>query len=367
MILGFRPAGSMMASMGLWAREGAWSAWKTQLILVLALAVGASAVSAREKIDVITLTNGDRVTGEIKKLDVGVLTVSTDTMGTVFIEWIWVAAIQSEQLFEVEEEGGERFFGTLQKGDGAAELEVMGLAGRSYVLPFNHVVRISTMEKRWLDRWSGYIDLGAAFASANAQEDLTVNAEATYSGEEFRLKNTFAGSSNDREDAVKTSRLDLASSFRRTLAKRWFWYTGLQFSRNEELELELRSSASGGAGRYVYQSSRAQWALYGGLSGIKEDYLGEEEEGWSAEAVLASDYQLYLFEGRETSFAASLAVLPSLTVSGRFRVEFSSSFRRKLVRDFTVAFSLVESYDSKPPEEAESSDTRFQATLGWTF
>jgi hypothetical protein len=37
------------------------------------------------------------------------------------------------------------------------------------------------------------------------------------------------------------------------------------------------------------------------------------------------------------------------------------------VRDFTVSFSLDESYDSAPPEGSESSDLVFRTTLGWSF
>ncbi len=322
---------------------------------------------ARDKSDVVTLVNGDRVTGEVKSLDLGVLTVSTDSLGTLSIEWVAVAALESEQLFEVEEQGGESFVGILRPGQGSGDLEVVDVEGGVHLLRTSDVVRIASLEKRWLERWGGHIDLGVTLASANRQEDLTVDAEATYLTESFRLQTTLTGSSSDRDEADKTSRVDLTSSFRRSLARRWFWFVGLQLSRNEELDLELRTTVSGGGGRYAFLSNRAQWSLYGGLSALRESYTGQESGEWSSEAVLASDYQLYLFEGKETSLAANLSLLPSLTVSGRYRGEFSSSFRRKMVRDFTIALTLAWSYDSKPPENSDSSDARVQTTLGWSF
>ena len=42
---------------------------------------------ARDKTDVVILKNGDRVTGEIKSLDRGKMSLSTDHMGTIQIEW----------------------------------------------------------------------------------------------------------------------------------------------------------------------------------------------------------------------------------------------------------------------------------------
>ena len=45
-----------------------------------------SHLEAREKTDVVILKNGDRITGEIKKLDRGKLKLKTDDMSTVYIE-----------------------------------------------------------------------------------------------------------------------------------------------------------------------------------------------------------------------------------------------------------------------------------------
>ncbi len=143
--------------------------------------------------------------------------------------------------------------------------------------------------------------------------------------------------------------------------------TQLQFTRNEELNLALRSSATGGYGRYLMQTPRSQLSAAAGVSAVRENYYGESAGEWSGELVLAGSYRLFVFEGRETTLTTTLQILPSLTVSGRYRVEFASSFRRKLVRDFTIAFTLEESYDSKPPEDSQSSDLRFRTTLGWSF
>ena len=40
-----------------------------------------------QKTDVITLKNGDKITGELKELQTGLLELSTDNMSTIYIEW----------------------------------------------------------------------------------------------------------------------------------------------------------------------------------------------------------------------------------------------------------------------------------------
>src|SRR5262245_48847762 len=63
--------------------------------------------------DVVTLKNGDRLTGEIRQLERGKLTYKTDDLGTVSIEWDKVTSLQSIHLFEVELQTGQKYFGNL--------------------------------------------------------------------------------------------------------------------------------------------------------------------------------------------------------------------------------------------------------------
>jgi hypothetical protein len=219
---------------------------------------------------------------------------------------------------------------------------------------------------RW-QRWRGNIDVGASFATANNQRDLTLDAKSTYQTEDFRLRNTLSGSISDRDDATRTSWGTFVANYQGYLHNRWFWYSQLQFDRNEELDLDLRTTVSGGGGRYLVVTSRSQLYASVGLSAVQEIYAPEEEVEWSGELAFATDYELFLFQGRETSLTGYCSLMPSLSVSGRYRVEYAVSFQRKLVRSFTVSLNLNGSYDSMPPENSKASDTSFRISLGWSF
>lgn len=91
--------------------------------------LAAAGALAREKIDVITLVNGDRITGEIKQLDVGILTVSSDHVGTISVEWVAVVSVESTQLFEVILAGGDQLVGTFDPGPASGKLVVSGPEG----------------------------------------------------------------------------------------------------------------------------------------------------------------------------------------------------------------------------------------------
>ena len=147
----------------------------------------------------------------------------------------------------------------------------------------------------------------------------------------------------------------------------WFLYGSALFEHDEFADLDLRSTFSGGAGRYLVMTSRSELYLSAGLSALRETYSTEERGDWSSELALKGSYQLFLFQGRDTSLTSSISLLPSLSVSDRYRVEYAVSFMRKLVRDFTVSLNLNGSYDSVPPKDSKASDSSFRVSLGWTF
>ncbi len=71
------------------------------------LAVGCSTAGVRDtfaavKTDIVELVNGDRITCEIKKLDRGKLTVKTDGLGTLSIEWDDIQHISSKARYDVQ-------------------------------------------------------------------------------------------------------------------------------------------------------------------------------------------------------------------------------------------------------------------------
>ena len=63
-------------------------------ISILIFLLGYSPLFA-EKTDAVVLVNGDRITGDIKKLERGKLEFKTDDMGSVYIDWTKITKITS--------------------------------------------------------------------------------------------------------------------------------------------------------------------------------------------------------------------------------------------------------------------------------
>ena len=76
------------------------------LACVLLLACLDQAIAAKS--DVVTLINGNAVTGEIESLEFGVLKYSTDSMGTLTIDWEDIVSVTSDRHMQVELTDGRR-------------------------------------------------------------------------------------------------------------------------------------------------------------------------------------------------------------------------------------------------------------------
>ena len=61
--------------------------------ILLAGSIG-SPVWAHSRTDIVTLYNGDKITGEFKSMYGGIAELSTDALGTVKIEWNHIAHLQ---------------------------------------------------------------------------------------------------------------------------------------------------------------------------------------------------------------------------------------------------------------------------------
>ena len=72
---------------------------------------GPAAQRARD--EVVELSNGDRVTGEIKGLDRSQLTVRTLDLGTVHIRWQRVVRLNSNRTLEIELADSRRLQGSI--------------------------------------------------------------------------------------------------------------------------------------------------------------------------------------------------------------------------------------------------------------
>jgi len=323
--------------------------------------------TAAQKTDIVIMTNGDTLTCEIKELVRGRLRVSTDSMGTILVEWEDVRQVTSPSRFEVELATGERFIGSFRATPQPGRLSVAGDTGTT-VHGHASVVRITPMGDSWWSRVDGSLDLGFSFTKANEARQLTLSGEGTHRAERFGTRVTFSSLLTSQEGIDNTSRQVIGIQIQRFLPRRWLLAVLSQFQQNEELQLDLRSTFGAGAGRYLIQTNRTILSLLGGVSFTRERFTGPEPGASNAEALSILQFQTFTFDDPETDISATLVVIPSLTEAGRIRIDLDTRIRREILKDFYWNIGFFDNYDSEPPAAiAERNDYGLISSFGWTF
>jgi hypothetical protein len=339
-----------------------------RFLFVAALwACSTAALAQREKTDIVLLRNGDKVTGEIVSLQYGILQLSTDSMGTVNIEWPAIAAVESEYNFDIEIVGGDRHYGSIGTSEDGESLVVTSQEEQTSI-PLGDVTRLAELEGGFWQRVNGSLSVGFNYTHSSGISVGSISVASQYQGERVKASLNLSAIRTSSPDAETTEREQLSSAVQFIRDRPGFWVLLNSLERNEELGIKTRLQSGGALARYLHQSPDSEITVLSGVVFNQEWTIGEDESQQSLEGVLGGAWRVFRFSDPEVSLASSLFLYPSLTESGRYRGSLDTTLRRELISDLFFDVSLYYSYDTDPPAaDAEKNDYGIVTSLGYKF
>lgn len=319
-----------------------------------------------QKTDIVILTNGDRVTGEIKKLEAGLLQYKTDTMGTVQIEWRFIEQIITDKQQLIETVDGTRWLGKLQKPEEGDNVELITVRGPVEIEP-QDVVSAWPVQATFWDKVDLNVSLGYDYAKSTGITNFSASADFLYRTDQ-RLIDSSARTNITRQDgADDQNRQEVRFNYQRLLENQRFRSLLAGYEVNEAIGLDRRIYGGAAFGKYLRKTNRIWFTVGGGLIGSLEDTV-EGEAVESLEGVVSSRFRYFSYATPERVLDVSASVFPSLTESGRWRGDLRTTFRLELVTDLFWQMEFYGTYDSKPIDEgAEKSDYGVNTGLGYSF
>lgn len=337
------------------------------LFALAALLAIAPCAAAREKSDIITMDNGDRITGEIKSLQQGVLTVSTDNLGTLSIEWSHVARVESAFVYQLEMTSGAILLGSLAGAGAEPQLHVGGSDGQ--VARMNEIVRMTPIEERLLNRFEGSISAGISYSKGSDSRQTNLALDTTYYSDRYQANLSLSSiATDDGSEDDASVRDDLAFTYRRLRANRWYTAGLAEAQRNDELGLDLRVSMGGGIGRFLRQSQRTVLAVTGGLLVSREWIGGTDDAQTTLEGYMQFGYDYFVYDSPKVNLSSDFTVYPGVTEWGRVRSDVDITLKWELVKDLSWTLQFYGSYDNEPQAvDGSTSDYGFVTGLGYSF
>jgi hypothetical protein len=336
-----------------------------QATLVLFIMKGLDTTA--QKTDRIVLQNGNEITGEVKKLEYGKLTYSTNDLGTLSVNWEKVIFIRSNKIFEIKTSQGYLFIGNLeQTADTGVVLIRTGSAGTEVQL--HEITYIYPIKKSFFQRISGPVSIGAGYSKASDLLQVTFDGDLSYKGTKIYSGFTASSSFTRQYDSVFTQRQAYSLIAGKNFRKRW--YTGglVGFEQNTELDIQSRTYLGVQTGKSFIDNLSNNLNSSIAVLGTREIYYSEESSTNNIELFFDIKYKRYLYYSPKSDITTELQFLPSLTTWGRIRTNYSIALNQEIFSDFFWNLNFYIKFDNRPTEEdSETTDWGVTTGFGYTF
>ena len=337
--------------------------------IAVAVALGtlaAATAHAQGRTDVVTLGNGDRITGEVIKLERGQLEFKTDDAGTLYLEWDKLVSLVAARQVEVGTADGRWYLGTLVRG--ADRTLAVVTSGQTIALQMLEVTQITPIGRSFWSKLDGSIDVGFSYTRSSGVAQLNLNSDTIYRRPAFQGRLSASLTQTEQDDGSGgDDRASVDMSYIRYRWRQWFVGAAARFENNESLGIELRSQVGFVVGPRLVNSNRAQMAVGAGLA-VNDEQGVDVESTQNVEAVFLFTTSYYTYDRPKTTLDVSLQYYPSLSDPGRHRVQFDAGVKRELWKDFFVSLNGYNSYDNRPPNPtADTNDVGVVMSIGWSY
>ena len=331
----------------------------------------ATSLFGRDSSDVIVMTNGDHLTGEIKGLKAGVLYVSMKyILGTSSVQWSEVARLESKQLFLVKTQDGSVYTGTLNTANTPSgrpmEIEVAETPEQEVKIDRSRIVEMDVTSTKFVQRFNGSMNTGIIYSKGNQSTQYNIGAQVNYPRERWAAGASFNStlSASTGASASTRNQVDvLALHLMRW--NNWFYEGVGTYLQSSEQGILSQTSAGGGIGRYLKNTNLARIAVLAGLAGQNTQYQQNIASQNLTTALLVANLQFFRFN--KTNGDLNAVLLPVLSQPGRVKFNMNATYYVKLTGSLSWNVSIYGNWDNRPPNTLSGSDYGSSSGLSWTF
>ncbi len=351
-----------------------------KLILTSLLALVCLASSALA--DVVTLKNGDRVTGTLVTIKGGTLLLKSDILGNLSIPMAKVATYSVDKPVAVIIKGKQPVQGSLAltpSGDWQVktngQTQTIPAAQADTIMPADDYQKLVAASPKPWQAWKGSASLGESLQHGNQQSNTfttTIDAvrerPATPIFEDHTRSNfgvVALLSHADESDNSVTSHTMSANLREDFLFSPTLFVFGLaQLDHISTEGLYLRQTYGGGFGKDVLKTKHTTLSVIGGLTAQHEKFFtGAEDETLDG---LVGEKLGEQFSKR-IRLDNTFNFYPNFTQGGQYRFDTTTVLSIKISNRFSFNTRAIDLYLSNPPPGNEKNNITLSTGVGYTF
>jgi putative salt-induced outer membrane protein YdiY len=335
---------------------------KTAFMMLCTVWIGFSSASADE----VRLENGDRITGELVRLEDDQLTFKTDYAEALKIDWGQVVLLQTDSPVPVLLQDGTilegRIFirrGLIEKAPGDTETAPPDM--------FIADVKGINTEPKPPVKIIARANAGISREQGNTDTEQ-FNLDAEFIARTTRHRFTIGGALN-REDADNQA---TARNWRGYgiydyfIQKKWFLYASAFFENDDFADLNLRATYGGGFGRQFFESDTLNLSASAGAAYVTEDFIVAGDDEFSA-GQWGIRYDQYFFNQIVQLFHDDIGYI-SFEDTQKWSINTRQGLRFPLYKGFMLTLQYNYDYNNQPSPDATSKwDSKYLLLFGYRF
>jgi hypothetical protein len=319
-----------------------------------------------QKNDTIYLLNGDRLTGELKKLEYGLLYFKTDAMQTINIEYDRIYTAYSAKFFELTTSTGFKFYGSIAKSAIPNTVNIV-TTNDTIPKPIADIVEITSIKKSFIKKIDGSIDAGLSYTKASDVFQYNLTVTATHRTTKYSTKFDLNSILTDQEKDI-TRKNDIGLGVTRIFPNKWLAGGQIQGQQNTELDLDRRWQGGLGIGYDLVRTNSNRFYALGGFMVNHEKTIDSAIVSNNLEGLITLQYKWFQYRHPKIDVTSGFNFFPSFTVAGRYRIEYDLNAKFEIVTDLFFSISFYDNFDSKPSgSESAKNDWGIITSIGFTF
>lgn len=333
---------------------------------------------AAARADVITLKNGDRLTGTVVKAADGKVIAKSVYDVELTLPWDAVASVAADEPVYVGMKDGKVINGALSlKGDTA---EILSKETGAVPAARDAIVYIRSkasyeaeidryLSPRLIDLWTASLDFGIAQARGNAYtSNMTTSAVAARATPRDRVGVHFtsirASAKTDGVSVPTANAVRGGIKYDLNLTPSMFTFASSDFEFDEFQQLDLRFAPAWGLGHHAWKSDRGFFDWQAGAA-LNRELFSTGLTRTSGEALLGQELLFRLTQ--RLALREKALIFPNLTDRGNYRLNVDLSADAALWRWTGWQFTVSDRLLSDPVPGSKKNDLLFTTGLRLTF
>jgi putative salt-induced outer membrane protein YdiY len=316
--------------------------------------------------DVLHLSSGDRLTGEIDSVGGGKVILKTDFAGTIAVKLETVKHMESEKTFELRTEEGVR-----QSGQFAVTSDAQQFRTDDGDLTDLDLATVKTANENnlgmvnfvadWTNRFEAGISASTGNTETSAQNYLW-NSELQQRRGDHRLNFTY---NTQEDDNVKTKENLLAGyRYRRFFGERWYGLGNVGYQEDQFKGIDYRWTLGLGGGYQFWDDSTGALSTDLGVNYVMEELDGIKDENPALRWGVSWN-RFFLSKRAEAFYEHSLLHIFADTQNTVYNG--STGVRFNLTDMLTANLRVDVAHETDPAPDREKTDVTYVIGVGLTL